>query len=825
MNINLIQTVLIKTVENINLLISGKAFHEAPVFFSEKNLTKYNDNPNPYIQTWVFLCRAQRLMFDSGKRITIDEEADTKEATQLLLIAFIKGFHLLPEDIRQLLTENEDARFVLFNVLKQFSPLPLAQELVADNEWLHSMDEFVKFDHPEYEVSSSDTNDLTTLAHINLTRLLGQLKLNCGKLEQSLTADVNGDIYPEESIPLFLYQLGRLVKLDSQLKDMSHGRVGFEPWEPFVRHLLLYLHKNNAHLKQIKTYRSLSTDSLNIKNMMLKWSFYYFSKGFCQSPAECEALIQLYLDFTPRLHQMNYFYVNSLPILKEALSLKLYQKAYIFSEHILSQNFDNILCFPDKTRNLFAVLCYLSAVDQFIEKHYFGPLEFNIREADILKHARFNIIPDEIKTTLNEACFYLLVQMAKDMNSLQSAQEKQIVLDIYKRLSPLLNKQQERQLRKDFQVNKICDQLALTLFGANEGKKEKPLHPLITEPTITLPREIIEFCKPLESTWYLCGAAVFELDQGYKPNDYDMLVIGINSERLQAALKLSNTPFKVMSKKHPIVVLSLAKDIELEISCIENPSNKPVKELLLDEFNRRDYKPCALFVEIPEELKPATVISFNQALKQSRKKKLDTTIDPALSFSSDPLRILRLIKWQIKHPAFRLHHRLKKYLTADSTSWANLMKSQPARASLSGRFRTAMIQLLQRFSLNELIKQDLFISFLSDLSQLDKHTVQTECAHIAEITEEKSLQANVILLYLLFNLYLSHWKEHDGHCENFHLKQLIYLTPMDQDYFNSFSASQTGENADGTVFDARYFSLLERHGFQSDAKQPKTSCQ
>ena len=163
---------------------------------------------------------------------------------------------------------------------------------------------------------------------------------------------------------------------------------------------------------------------------------------------------------------------------------------------------------------------------------------------------------------------------------------------------------------------------------------------------------ISESAKELHVESYVIGGFVrdFLLKRG-TPKDIDVVAVGSGIELAKkVASKLPNNP-KISVFKNYGTAMIKTDDIELEFvgarkESYRKDSRKPLVEngTLEDDQNRRDFSINALAISLSEENFGQLLDPFN-GIKDLEKKIIRTPLDPDITYSDDPLRMMRAIRF------------------------------------------------------------------------------------------------------------------------------------------------------------------------------------
>lgn len=211
-----------------------------------------------------------------------------------------------------------------------------------------------------------------------------------------------------------------------------------------------------------------------------------------------------------------------------------------------------------------------------------------------------------------------------------------------------------------------------------------------------LDRDALRAVKKLQSTGadaYIVGGAVRDLLLQKKPKDFD---ITTSASPRQIHKLFWNS--RIIGKRFKLVHLEYGTKI-LEVSTFRSDEenfgiNNNVFGTVEQDAKRRDFTINSLYYDPSTE----QILDFNNAMEDFKKKRISSIIDLKTSFTEDPVRMLRAIKYSvttdfklrfnIRFAIKRNHSELAKVSTSRLTEEVNKILS-------SGYSRDIFLQLQQ----------------------------------------------------------------------------------------------------------------------------------
>jgi tRNA nucleotidyltransferase/poly(A) polymerase len=172
-----------------------------------------------------------------------------------------------------------------------------------------------------------------------------------------------------------------------------------------------------------------------------------------------------------------------------------------------------------------------------------------------------------------------------------------------------------------------------------------------TDKELQIFKKIAEAADAMQVPCYLIGGFVRDTIIGRPTKDMDIVCLGDGIELAHAiAKKFAPVPQVSFFKNFGTAQIKVA-DLEIEFvgarkESYNYDSRKPVVETgtLEDDQNRRDFTINALAISLNRENYGALLDPFN-GITDIENKILQTPLDPAITFSDDPLRMMRAIRF------------------------------------------------------------------------------------------------------------------------------------------------------------------------------------
>jgi len=172
-----------------------------------------------------------------------------------------------------------------------------------------------------------------------------------------------------------------------------------------------------------------------------------------------------------------------------------------------------------------------------------------------------------------------------------------------------------------------------------------------TDKELLIFKKIAEAAQSLQVPCYLIGGFVRDTIIGRPTKDMDIVCLGNGIELAHAVVqKFTPRPSVSFFKNFGTAQIKVA-GIEIEFvgarkESYNYDSRKPMVETgtLEDDQNRRDFTINALAISLNENDYGALIDPFN-GINDIQNKILQTPLDPSLTFSDDPLRMMRAIRF------------------------------------------------------------------------------------------------------------------------------------------------------------------------------------
>ncbi len=163
--------------------------------------------------------------------------------------------------------------------------------------------------------------------------------------------------------------------------------------------------------------------------------------------------------------------------------------------------------------------------------------------------------------------------------------------------------------------------------------------------------EIQEAAQALDYPVFLVGGMVRDMILGKKAKDIDVVCVGSGIKLAEAVAELLEGQPKVVVFKNFGTAMVNYRGHEIEFvgarkESYRKDSRKPLVEdgTLEDDQKRRDFTINAMAIDLHSE-RYGTLIDPFDGIKDLRDKIIRTPLDPGITFSDDPLRMMRAVRF------------------------------------------------------------------------------------------------------------------------------------------------------------------------------------
>jgi hypothetical protein len=302
-----------------------------------------------------------------------------------------------------------------------------------------------------------------------------------------------------------------------------------------------------------------------------------------------------------------------------------------------------------------------------------------------------------------------------------------------------------------------------------------------------LPKTMMDLIDKLRgqfpsARFFITGAAPADIMDNLKPNDYDLLIVDKSSiYEINQFLNLQNYRSEIRSVKYPVIFCEVDKGLTLDFSVIISSDKLSTKQLLENDFKKRDFNLNAFYCELTHE-DNFEIFSFSDALGDRNKKIISFNNNEANPFEQDPTRLFRLCNLLIKHPDYSLHKQIKEALISlkkvenGVPRWYTVFSDYVRLAHGNGdRLTHAIRKLFVRHSYKNINNALHRLSLLTSFTDNSKTAADYACSKIPSVTPDSKL-----IMWLMANVLerFESGKKDQG----LPINPLLYLYPLEHQH-------------------------------------------
>lgn len=782
--IALAQSELDKSHGLLNNYLSGPKNKPASdvVCLTEAHLKKHLLGATDAMECWFFTIRIRRfLLISTGILLSNQNQC---EDIRRLTLPFLRKFPHIDESLRSIFLSTEKglnalivglliqprAKFLLqkwcSNIKELPDPLKLLYQFFSPNKAnkdLKAWQYYHTINQPTPTPLTESVDEIITDYPLVIKKIF-EINYSIRTIEDIGHASKQDEL------------ASKLVSLTNQIIDLKNilatGDIAIIDTESVFEMLVSLL----ANYEQLPESERLQFSKASWSTLWSEFSTLLLTREEFTKP-EISTLYHIYDNVTFALsdleHCLKIYFLFSSHLLKH----KLYDEASYVTDSTLHARYIKTEHIPDKHAQYLALLILFSRlcnwIDQNTEKVNLNESQLKLIRQHLYKKSAYH--NNTSLKLIAETLIKYLISHYRETNP----EKQKLCQQYFEMFAGLFPSKKQRNYRQLFKQT-----FGISAFGIFQPPDDQVnISTPSSQQLITIPQCLVNLIAQLKDKLpglhcYLTGASVSELWLKDTPNDYDMILFGVDESDFLVTLKQCAIPFHSMSKNRALYSLSI-QEIDIDFNLIPSEAGKKiVSRTLKADYSTRDFTVCSLYAEVTGKCCEIPVTGFQKSEKHLFHKTVKTITPPGFCFNQDPIRYFRLVKWQLKHPDFDLSDSLKIYLTnqtIDFYSVFSLHNKQDYR--FKGRLRTVLEQMYARFPSNDLFNHPLFCDVLCGCFKLEnKQWLQLQ--ELVIPLEGKISSISPCLITLLTAYQLSLYQNNTSN-----ICQLVYLNSTEYQLF------------------------------------------